>query len=127
MQRSKLLWLLPLGWALGIFYLSTLRFGPETPSPFPDFDKVVHLFLFGGLAWSTTLAGHRGSGWSWRRAACVGFCFAALYGGSDEIHQMFTPTRTPDVKDWMADSAGALTVFLPLLRARRKEAAPHAA
>jgi len=32
---------------------------------------------------------------------------ASLYGASDEFHQIFTPGRTPDVFDWLTDTAGA--------------------
>ena len=35
-----------------------------------------------------------------------------LYAASDEIHQMFTSTRTPRVLDVMIDSLGGLTMIL---------------
>lgn len=34
--------------------------------------------------------------------------FTALYGGLDEIHQAFVPTRSADFLDFLADTAGAL-------------------
>lgn len=32
----------------------------------------------------------------------------SLYGLSDEFHQFFTPHRTVDVFDWLADTTGAI-------------------
>lgn len=32
---------------------------------------------------------------------------AVAYGATDEVHQIFVPTRTADVLDWVADAAGA--------------------
>ena len=33
----------------------------------------------------------------------------SLYGISDEFHQFFTPHRSVDIFDWLADTAGAVT------------------
>jgi hypothetical protein len=35
-------------------------------------------------------------------------CIAALYGITDEFHQVFTPNRTPDWHDAVADAVGGL-------------------
>ena len=35
----------------------------------------------------------------------------ALYGMSDEWHQMYVPGRMPDVADWIADVAGLLSGY----------------
>jgi len=32
----------------------------------------------------------------------------ALYGITDEWHQMYVPGRTPDLADWIADVVGVL-------------------
>jgi VanZ family protein len=51
----------------------------------------------------------------WRSSALVGVravvmatCMAALYGVTDELHQIFTPFRSPDWHDVAADAVGAL-------------------
>jgi VanZ family protein len=36
----------------------------------------------------------------------------SLYGMSDESHQFFTPHRSVDVFDWLADTTGAITAGL---------------
>ena len=48
--------------------------------------------------------------------ACFGaFLFSSLYGFSDEVHQYFIPARQADIYDWMADTAGAMSVFSLIL------------
>jgi VanZ family protein len=51
---------------------------------------------------------------------------ASAYGATDELHQAFVPGRVADVRDWIADSAGALLGAAAVVRwrARRKGAAP---
>jgi VanZ family protein len=52
-------------------------------------------------------------------AAAIGI--AALYGITDEFHQVFVPGRDADPLDWLVDvagaAAGALTVFAAMRRA----------
>lgn len=42
----------------------------------------------------------------------------AAYGAFDEYHQRFTPERTPEVADWLADTLGAVAAGLLWLRLR---------
>lgn len=42
-----------------------------------------------------------------RRALVLSIAIASAYGATDEIHQFFTPLRTPDVVDWAVDTLGA--------------------
>jgi len=37
---------------------------------------------------------------------------ASLYGMLDELHQIFVPGRTADVRDWLADFIGSLLAVL---------------
>lgn len=105
MRRFLLYALPPLAYALGIFALSstTISGGPNVPG----LDKVVHFLLYGGLA---VLCARAVRGYSARPAiaAYAGVVLASLYGISDEVHQFFTPGRSPDVRDWVADTAGAV-------------------
>jgi VanZ family protein len=34
--------------------------------------------------------------------------FTSLFGASDEWHQLFTPLRDSDIRDWLADTLGAV-------------------
>lgn len=57
-----------------------------------------------------------------RKAIIVLLC--ALYGITDEFHQIFVPGRMPDVKDLVNDTIGAalamLFISIPFVRARFK-------
>lgn len=46
------------------------------------------------------------SRWSWA-AAAMSFFGSAAYAASDEIHQLFVPTRGPSATDVLIDSTGA--------------------
>jgi VanZ family protein len=49
--------------------------------------------------------------------AVLGACFmlSIAYGISDEFHQSFTPGRTPDARDLVADGIGAAIGVLAVL------------
>lgn len=76
-----------------------------------NFDKVVHFCVFGLLA---TLVGR--IPWVQRRRPLgiyTAIVAVSLFGVTDEWHQLYTPTRSCDVYDWLADTLGsALAVVL---------------
>ncbi len=75
-----------------------------------DFDKLLHALAFAGLG--ALLA--RAFGRFWPAAL-----LASAWGGLDELHQRLTPGRSSDLKDFIADVAGALVgAFLVMLVAR---------
>ena len=41
------------------------------------------------------------------KAAATAVMLSTLYGVFDEVHQAFTPDRTPDIRDLLADVLGA--------------------
>ena len=96
---QKLVW--PLILAAAIFGASGTS---DVPGPvIPYLDKVVHFSLFGLLGTvvlRATLAMPRG--WIW---AVV---IVSLFGLSDEWHQSFTPGRSVEFADWVADTLGAI-------------------
>lgn len=98
-------WLWPFTIAALIFLAScqSKLAGPSVKG----FDKVVHFSVYGLLA---TLVVRLGRG---RAAAWLTIVLVSLYGASDEWHQSFTPGRSVEVADWLADtSGGALAVLL---------------
>ncbi|QDU61648.1 VanZ like family protein [Planctomycetes bacterium Pan216] len=90
-----------------IFLLSSLEIRSDSPISWaeellrriPYIDKIVHSGIYTGLGFFLLLAlGRR----RWLLAGFIGLVFAA----SDEFHQAFVPTRSPDVIDWLADALG---------------------
>jgi len=90
---------------------------PGSQIPGNIWDKLAHLIVYAvlGVFFTIPLSGGR-----WRGVRVHTIAGAAalslLYGISDEVHQHFTPGRTPDVMDVVADTlgaaAGATVVFL---------------
>jgi len=113
-----LLWLPWLAYAGMIFFLSSIP-GDGFPritlgkGILPDFiadnpDKVVHMGLYAILTWLAFRAmtiRHPGRIF---RAMWVAVLLSSAYGASDEFHQRFTPHRSCDVYDWVADTVGAI-------------------
>jgi VanZ family protein len=56
------------------------------------------------------------------RRALLWLAVVSSLGAADEWHQQFIPSRSMDVRDWMADTAGAVTgLSLVTALARRRE------
>ena len=120
-------WLWPFTIAALIFFASSQSklAGPSIEGS----DKVVHFAVYGLLATLMVRLG-RGGAAAWITIVCI-----SLYGASDEWHQSFTPGRSVEFADWLADTlGGALAVLLytrwrayrrwlerPLARKRRIE------
>ena len=47
-----------------------------------------------------------------RHATLLAWSIAALYGATDEFHQMFVPGRSASLEDWLKDIAGAALAVL---------------
>jgi VanZ family protein len=71
-------------------------------------DKWAHLLLYSGLGFFFARAEARGVGNPPSlRVVLIAIGFAAVYGLSDEVHQLFVPQRQFDLKDVAADVTGA--------------------
>ncbi|MBM2835248.1 MAG: VanZ like family protein [Candidatus Brocadiaceae bacterium] len=83
----KIPWLLKCILTLAYAYLIFAASSEDTSSiAIPRYvDKLIHFVEFG-----------------------LSIGIASLYGISDEFHQSFTPHRSVDVFDWLADTAGAV-------------------
>ncbi|HMF44616.1 MAG TPA: VanZ family protein [Polyangia bacterium] len=104
-------WVPALVWSAGIFVLSSIPGSafPQLPGWWHA-DKFVHLGIYatlGALCWygaRGTLPPGRGA----PAQVLVAFLVTALYGVTDEAHQAFTPLRSPDPYDVLADAVGGL-------------------
>ena len=118
MTRSRLFyWTPPIAWAAGIFLMSCLPSKEHTPL-FEGVDKVFHFGLFGMLSVLLFFAFFYESRRPALKAALFALLITAAYGAFDEFHQSFTATRSVDIFDWVADTAGGAIAFLACLRHR---------
>lgn len=111
-------WLITLIYAGVIFYLSSI---PSVRPPlFPYSDKVIHFFMYAGLAvlcaWSLFSTRYRLS----KRLPWIAITAAVFYGITDEFHQMFVPTRTAEVSDLLANTVGAVVGVLIYVKIRKR-------
>jgi VanZ family protein len=112
-------WLPPLLWAAFILILTSIP-GSHLPAlPSRNFDKVVHLAIYGVLGWLAMRAWASGSRLT--AAALVVVVLISCFGALDEWHQQFIPQRSMDVRDWAADTAGAMIGALLALASARKQ------
>ncbi len=95
-----------------IFYLSSLH-DPAPLMPGGISDKGGHFIGYAllGALMLRAIAGGRLRAIT-LRLALGAVVLSSLYAVSDEVHQMFVAGRSPDVLDWVADTAGALSTGL---------------
>jgi len=114
-------WLPTLAWMAVIFWLSNGP-PPTVPGGIEIPDKVAHFAAYavlGGLLWWAATPLGRGT------AGALAVVGGALYGASDELHQLFVAGRTADVRDWLADLGGlAIAVLIALVAGRVRGRGP---
>jgi VanZ family protein len=92
---------------VGVLFFVSGRSDLAVPSVGFSLDKVAHAVVFGALATSIVrLPAFRGRGW---RGAGAAVLISLLYGGMDEFRQSFTPGRSVELMDLVADGTGAMT------------------
>jgi VanZ family protein len=108
-------------WAVVIFGLSSIPGNALPDVPGAQTDKLVHglVYLVLGLVCGRALAATTGLGLGGRVA--LASLLATAYGVTDELHQLFTPRRSCDWHDVVADAVGGLVgaVLAARLSARR--------
>ena len=98
------LWAPPVAYMALIFNLSA----ESNPLPLLTatiWDKALHFVEYGGLGCLLCRA-IDGEGLHLTPAVLLALAITSVYGASDEWHQFFTPGRSVDVHDWMADTLG---------------------
>ena len=111
-----------IGWAAVIFALSSLP-GGMMAADLPGVDKLAHAGVFAVLALVILRA--LGKVTRWRASRCVAcaiICVAA-YGALDELHQWFTPQRSVELLDVVADVTGGALASAAWLLNRRVQGA----
>lgn len=114
-------WLAPVLWALLLFVASSI---PGTSYPEVSFhyaDKLVHVFVYGTLGGLLALAAAKTKPWTALRVWLFAVGVSTVYGGTDELHQLFVPNRSADLRDLLADTVGAAVgAVITLAIVRRK-------
>jgi len=106
LSRHALLWIPPVAYMAVIFGFSSAS------NPIPEvttrvWDKFLHAIEYSGLA-ALFVRALAGEGLAWLAALLVAVMLTMGYAASDEYHQGFVPARSTDVRDWVADSIGAV-------------------
>lgn len=83
----------------GLIVIASSRSAVEGPSV-RNFDKVAHFSVYGLLA-TLVLRALIGTRAFWA------IVIVSAFGVSDELHQHFTPGRSMEFMDWVADTLGA--------------------
>lgn len=106
----RICWLGVVLWTATVFTLSSLS-GPDIAdlNTFDVNDKLLHFaaFFCGALPLvpALRLTWH----WPWRRVVLTAIIALSTYGALDEVHQLWTPSRSAlDPFDWIADTLGVL-------------------
>jgi VanZ family protein len=103
-------WVPTLLWLGIIFFLSSL---PESATPgryiFPD--KVLHAAEYFILAFLMLFALQRITALKFSTCFWIVLAVGTVYGLSDELHQLYVPTRHCDLGDLLADVCGILVLF----------------
>jgi VanZ family protein len=97
-----------------IFVLSSIP-GRDLPSiKFELSDKVAHFSVFGLLCFLFFYSLKNQYKYIKLQKFAPEFAvlFTLIYGITDEIHQMYTPNRSSDILDVLADFLGALVMYL---------------
>ena len=85
------------------------------------FTHVSEYFVFGLLLFRAIRMPRQGWQWEW---AFLAMLIAALYASSDEIHQIFVPSRGASVFDALLDAGGASAAQLAAWIVNRLERRP---
>ncbi|MEW6062466.1 MAG: VanZ family protein [Bacteroidota bacterium] len=95
-----------LAWSIFIFAVSSIPSG-RIPALIDYTDKVLHAGVFGVLCWLIHIALFFQPNVKLKKhSALIALLLTMFYGIIDEYHQMYTPGRTTEFWDFLADTTG---------------------
>ena len=112
-KHNRISWIITILIAIIIFYVSSLSFPSGKPT-FPWKPILYHFYAFLCLSAFLLISLTKGENKKFIKFAII---LAIIYAISDEIHQLFIPTRFFAISDILTDSAGifsALMIYLGL-------------
>ena len=105
-------WLGIVIWVCTVFYLSsrpTDALVEDLPFFMQMWDKGLHFLAFFCGVLPVVPALRLSFDWPWSKVIFVSIASVSLYGALDEVHQLWTPSRTGlSLADWVADTLGAM-------------------
>ena len=115
-SRRRVVWNFLFAWGPALAMAGAIFFGssrdwqgPATGAPGVVLAKAVHVIEYAILCALVRRALVRSGA---RHVAGLAFAITVAFAASDEIHQMFTPGRTPSPIDLIPDATGALLALL---------------
>ena len=105
-------WLGVVIWVCTVFYLSSQpsdKLVEDLPFFMAAWDKALHFVAFFCGVLPLVPALRLTFDWPWQKVCVVAVGAISLYGALDEVHQVWTPSRSGlSFADWVADTLGAL-------------------
>lgn len=108
-------WWPVLTWVAVILVITSWPNPPVPGSAPAGLDKLVHFTMYGVLGGLVARAVDLRSG----RRFAIALVSIALFAAADEWHQEWIPDRGADVRDWLADVAGAAAGVVAMTRRAR--------
>lgn len=105
-SMPKLAWTLAALYAIFIFIMSAFPYGPPQPSLLKPVSSTLKHVLEYSIFGFLLLASFRSNSRTRKFAFWFALLFAAFYGMTDEIHQIFVSGRTASIMDVLADALG---------------------
>lgn len=126
----RLAWVIPsVVWMIVIFVLSSRQrivVSEEYWTNFMIF-KSLHIIEYAILTVCNTIAiANNTKGMRLRAVALTAALFALIYAISDEVHQLFVPTRSGLMRDVLIDSIGIFSVYWSVLHYEKSKKNPSA-
>ena len=100
-SAHDLWWIAVVAWMAVIFRLSAIP-GSQVPGRFGSLGHFLGYAVLGVLVFLALKPGR-----SPMAVFALTVLFCSLYGITDEFHQSFVPSRSPDIADWGVDTIGA--------------------
>ena len=86
---------------------------PDVPVPTAVGDKPLHALAYAGLGFLVCRAVSGGLPPRVTvRVAVATFLITVGYGATDEVHQMYVPGRSAEIRDLIADGVGAMGALI---------------
>lgn len=122
MTKKIAYWIPPLVWMVIIFLLSSRPRFTATGEPLEDFliFKMLHMFEYGLLASLLFNALFNTVTRNILNAMRLAGTVAVLYAASDELHQIYIPTRSGSPRDVIIDAIGILIALFVIFSLMQK-------